>query len=100
MIDLYGTDDSFDELDRPPSKFGTEQSESKASVPCQSGEKRGIVMAEETNFYDEARRLGIDTQSIPNEYWKPETVRGFMVGDSGPYVDALDYLWLLDRSKQ
>jgi acyl-CoA synthetase (AMP-forming)/AMP-acid ligase II len=64
------------------------------------GEKRGIVMAEETNFYDEARRLGIDTQSIPNEYWTPETVRGFMVGDSGPYVDALDYLWLLDRSKQ
>jgi hypothetical protein len=44
MIDLYGTDDSFDELDRPPSKFGTEQSESKASVPCQSGEKRGKVM--------------------------------------------------------
>ena len=55
-------------------------------------------MEEETNFYDEARRLGIDTQSDPNEYWKPETVRGFMVGDSGPYVDALDYLWLLDRN--
>ena len=64
------------------------------------GEKRGIVMEEETNFYDEARRLVIDTQSDPNEYWKPETVRVFMVGDSGPYVDALDYLWLLDRSKQ